>query len=370
MTNADLEEATEHGIDPGAPPAPVPARHGRWAWRWAWRWLAWGLLLGLAAGLMLEGYRAALPPSALQAGARTVEIPAQQGVVQVADLLIDAEVIRSRVAFITLAVARGTARALKAGEYEVPRSASLLATLEMLESGRVKPHLLVVPEGSTVRDLARRLQAEGLASAEDVLRVASDPFFAQTLGIEAEGVEGYLYPDTYQVTKGLRVEEILGRMAQRFREKIATPETLARARARGMTLHQVLTLASIVEKEAVLPQERPVIAGVFWNRLRRDMPLQADPTVSYAVGRDGRAPTRADLQVDSPFNTYRYRGLPPAPIGNPGRGAVDAVLAPASVSYLYFVAVDDRQHHFSATLAEHLQAVARYRQARTRSRAS
>jgi UPF0755 protein len=370
MTSTNLEEAAEHGTQPDSPPAP-PAAPAPVRRRWrVWRWLAWGLVVGVAGGLALEGYRSTLPPSALQAGPRTVEIPAQQGVLQVADLLVETEVIRNRVAFVALALVRGTARTLKAGEYEIPRGASLLATLELLESGRVKPHLLVVPEGSTVRDLARRLQAEGLASSEDVLRVAGDPFFVQTLGIEAEGVEGYLYPDTYQVTKGLRVEEILGRMAHRFREKVATPETLAKARARGLTLHQVLTLASIVEKEAVLPQERPVIAGVFWNRLRRDMPLQADPTVSYAVGRDGRAPTRADLQVDSPFNTYRYRGLPPGPIGNPGRGAIEAVLAPASVPYLYFVAVDDRQHHFSTTLAEHLEAVARYRQTRPRSHAS
>ena len=112
-----------------------------------------------------------------------------------------------------------------------------------------------------------------------------------------------------------------------------------------------------------------MIAGVFWNRLKRDMPLQADPTVAYAVGKEGRAPSRDDLQVDHPFNTYKNRGLPPGPIGNPGRAAVQAVLAPASVPYLYFVAVDDRRHHFSATLGEHQEAVARYRKNRGRSRA-
>ena len=376
MMSADLEAPAEQGADP-RPPSPVlpvgqgsRPRLGGGTPRGGWRWLLRGVVLGLVGALALEGYRATLPPAALQAGARTVEIPAQQGVLQVASLLADAQVIRSRTAFVALAMARRSARSLKAGEYEVPQGASLFATLELLESGKVKPHLVVIPEGSTVRELARRLQADGLASAEDVLRVAGNPFFVQTLGIEAESVEGYLYPDTYQITKGLRVEEILGRMAHRFREKVATPETLARAQARGLTLHEVVTLASIVEREAILPQERPVIAGVFWNRLRRDMPLQADPTVAYAVGRDGRAPSRTDLLVDSPFNTYRYHGLPPGPIGNPGRDAIESVLAPASVPYLYFVASDDHQHHFSTTLAEHLQAVARYRQARTRAPAS
>jgi UPF0755 protein len=203
-----------------------------------------------------------------------------------------------------------------------------------------------------------------LAPAAEVLRVGRSPQFAQSLGLEADGLEGYLYPDTYQVTKGLRVEEMLARMVQRFREKIATPETLARAHERGLTLHELVTLASIIEKEAVVREEQPLIAGVFWNRLKRDMPLQADPTVAYAVGKDGRAPTRDDLQVDHPFNTYRNRGLPPGPIGNPGRAAVAAALAPAPVPYLYFVSVDDRTHYFSTTLDEHNQAVARYRQNR------
>ncbi len=320
-----------------------------------------GLLLALLA---VEAGRAVIPPRPRRAGPRTVEIPPQQGLLDIARILADAEVIRSRFAFVALAVLRGTARSLKAGEYEIPQGASLLAVLQLMEVGKVKPHLVVLKEGSTVRELARQLETEGLAQAPDVLRVAQSPPFAQGLGIEADGLEGYLFPDTYQMTKGMRVEEILGRLVQRFREKIATPETLARARERGLRLHELVTLASIIEKEAVVRDELPVIAGVFWNRLKRDMPLQADPTVAYAVGKDGRSPTREDLQVDHPFNTYRYRGLPPGPIGSPGRAAVEAALAPATVPYLYFVSIDDRRHHFSATLDEHNQAVARYRQNR------
>jgi UPF0755 protein len=322
----------------------------------------------LLAFLAIEAGLAMAPSGPQDKGARTVEIPAAQGVLAIADLLAEQGIIRSRITFVGLAVLRGTARSLKAGEYEVPRGASLLAVLQLIESGRVKPHLLVVTEGATIREVARQMEAEGLATAETVLQIASSPLFTRRLGIEADSVEGYLFPDTYQVTKGMRVEEVLGRMVHRFRERIATPEVIARAQAQELSLHQLVTLASIVEKEAVLAPERPIIARVFLNRLTRDMPLQADPTVAYAVGKEGRAPSRDDLQVDHPFNTYRYRGLPPGPIGSPGRAAIDAVLRPADVPYLYFVAIDDRAHYFSTTLTEHNEAVARYRQYRARIR--
>ena len=154
-------------------------------------------------------------------------------------------------------------------------------------------------------------------------------------------------------------------MIQRLRARV-TPDMLDRARARGLGLHQLLTLASIVEREAVAPEERRTIAAVFWNRLKRDMPLQADPTVQYAVGKERRTLTRADLQADHPYNTYRRTGLPPGPIASPGLPAIEATLDPAPVAYLYFVAVDERHHHFSTTIDEHAQAVARYRMARGR----
>jgi UPF0755 protein len=310
------------------------------------------------------------PPAALEQGSRTVEVPATVGLLGIARQLAAQGVIRSQAVFIGLATLRGTARTLKAGEYEVPQGAPLLAVLELLETGRVKPHLLVLPEGFTIRDLARQIEAEGIAPGADVIRIARSPHMAWSLGIEADSLEGYLFPDTYQVTKGMRVEEILARMVQRFRDRAGTADVVARARQRGMSLHQLLTLASIVEKEAALAAERPVIARVFLNRLRLDMPLQADPTVAYALAKEGRPPTREDLQIDSPFNTYKYRGLPPGPIGNPGRSAIDAVLEPANAPYLYFVAVDDRAHYFSTTLEEHNQAVARYRQYRARVRTS
>jgi UPF0755 protein len=298
-----------------------------------------------------------------------MEIPPSIGLLDIARSLADQGVIRSRAAFVGLAIVRGTARALKAGEYEVPQGASALAVLQLLETGRVKPRLLVLPEGFTIRELARQVEAEGLAPAADVVRSAGSAHTAWALGVEADSLEGYLFPDTYQVTKGTRVEEILARMVQRFRDRAGTVDVVARAQRRGLSLHEVVTLASIVEKETSLAAERPIIARVFLNRLERDMPLQADPTVAYGLAKEGRSPSRDDLQVDHAFNTYRNRGLPPGPIANPGRAAIDAVLEPADVPYLYFVSVDDRSHHFSTTLEEHNEAVARYRQYRARARA-
>jgi UPF0755 protein len=251
------------------------------------------------------------------------------------------------------------------GRVRDPAGIEHLAVLGLLEGGRVRQHAVLFREGSSLTELARILETERLARSEDVHRVARDPVFLKTLDIQAETLEGYLYPDTYQFVKGMTTEEILARMVARMRDQISR-EVLDRARAREFTVHQVLTLASIIEKEAVVRTEMPLISAVFWNRLKRDMPLQADPTVQFAVGKDGKALTRADLQVDSPYNTYRRQGLPPGPIAAPSRAAIEAAVNPPAVGYLYFVSVDDRHHHFSTSLAEHNVAVARYRIAKAR----
>src|SRR5262245_8754567 len=326
-----------------------------------------GLLLvviALAAG-GAEAWRALTPTDALDAGPRVVDIPAQQGLFGIARRLRDAEVVSSAEAFVALAVIRGSARALKAGEYEFPRGTTTLAALKMLESGRVRLHPVLHPEGATVAELARAIEQQRLLPAEDVMRAASDPAFLRTLGIEGPSVEGYVFPDTYHFTRGLTAEQMLARTVQRLRAKL-TPELVERARARGLDVHQLLTLASIIEREAVMSDERRLISAVFWNRLQLGMPLQADPTVQYAVRKERRALTRADLATDHPFNTYTRIGLPPGPIASPGLAAIEAALDPAPVKYLYFVATDEQRHHFSLTVEEHNAAVARYRLARTR----
>ncbi len=313
-------------------------------------WLAWQVLT---------------PTPALTAGPRLVEVPAHEGILAIAATLHRAEVIRSRTGFVLLGLVRGTARQLKAGEYEFERATTTLEGMRLLESGRVKQHVVLLPEGGTVAELARTLEAERLAGAAEILRLARDPAFLGALGVEGPSLEGYLFPDTYQFVRGMTPQEILTRMVDRLRTKLG-PDLVARARARGLGVHQLLTLASIIEREAVAPEEMRLISAVFWNRLKLDMPLQADPTVQYAVGKERRALAHADLRVDHPYNTYRHPGLPPGPIASPGLPAIEAALNPAPVTYRYFVAMNQRRHYFSNTVEQHNAAVARYRLARDR----
>ena len=325
------------------------------------------LIAVLAAGcvlfLGLQVWWILTPASAVQSGPRVVEVPAHSGFLDVAGILDRAGVIRSPVAFALLTLARGNMRSLKAGEYQIPQGANTVAVLTMLAGGHVLQHTVVFREGDTAAELAAQLGAEGLAKADDVVRLARDTLFLRTLDIPADSLEGYLFPDTYQFVKGMTPEEILARMVTRLRERVSA-DILAATRSRNLSFHELLTLASIIEKEAVDRSEMPLISAVFWNRLRVEMPLQADPTVQYAIGKERRRLTRDDLLVDSPFNTYRRTGLPPGPIASPGLAAIRAAVNPAAVPYLYFVAIDERRHRFSVTLADHNAAVARYRLAR------
>ena len=347
-------------MDTPDPPAAVgPALLSRGGRGWGGLALRVGSVV-LAAVLLAGVLRTFLPTAALQAGARVVEIPSAVGLYGTAGLLYETGVIRSPLSFVVLAVLRGTARTLKAGEYEFPKGASLLTIVKHIEEGRFRPRNITLPEGFTLREAGERLEAEGLTTRADVFRVGHDPHFLSSLGISAESVEGYLFPDTYHFFKGMRVEEMLARMVHRLWE-VLTPDLLAEAAERKLSVHELLTLASIIEKEAVLAHERPLISAVFWNRLKREMPLQADPTVGYAVRKVNRSLTLADLRVDSPYNTYRYPGLPPTPISNPGKPSILAALKPAHVDYLFFVSMDGTRHHFSTTWSHHATAVARYR---------
>jgi len=313
---------------------------------------------GLFVGLQVWWLVTATPTVA--AGPRIIEIPPHLGVLDIARRLDKADIIRSPFGFALLALVQGKARALKAGEYEVPQGANTFVVLSLLEAGKVVYHHVLLQEGASLAELARAIEAEGLARADDVIRVGHDPIFLRALEIPGASVEGYLFPDTYQFAKGITPEEMLARMVMKMRAQL-TPELLSTARERGINVHQLLTLASIIEREAVVPSELPLISAVFWNRLKIDMPLQADPTVQYAIGKGRQALTRDDLLVDHPYNTYRRPGLPPGPIANPGLLAIRAAANPARVNYLYFVAMDERRHQFSQSLNDHNEAVARYR---------
>jgi UPF0755 protein len=231
---------------------------------------------------------------------------------------------------------------------------------QLLVEGLTNEGNVTIPEGLTVREVAKLLEESGIAEAKEVAQLATDPSFASTLGLEVPSLEGYLRPETYRFRKGVGARQALATMVNSTLA-IFNSEALIRASSLGLTLHEVLTLASIVEKETALPEERPRVAAVFLNRLNRSIPLQADPTVIYALGErfDGNL-SRSDMNLDSPYNTYLHPGLPPTPIANPSRSSIEAVLRPADVEDLYFVAKPDGSHHFSATLKDHKRAVRKY----------
>ena len=289
-----------------------------------------------------------------------VEFPKGTSLREIASRLETEGLIRSRYVFTLLSWLKDRSRELKAGEYRLSPAMSPKAILEVVVRGEVVQHALTIPEGYSVREIATAIARAGFGSARQVEAVASDPAFLKRFHIPAHSAEGYLFPETYHFTKRTVPTKLLSRMVLTFRERFK-PEMTALAKKRNLSVHQVVTLASIIERETAVPAERPLIAAVFLNRMKRRMRLQADPTVLYALNRTTGSLTRQELRVDSPYNTYRIRGLPPGPIASPGLESLDAVLHPAPVGYLYFVARGDGSHIFSRTLKEHLKAVSQYR---------
>jgi len=288
-----------------------------------------------------------------------VYIKPKTGVQEIADVLREAGVIQSRWMFLVLAYLQGSLTRLHAGEYEFARGMSLLEILRKLEAGRVITHQVTVPEGFTAADVARLLAGERLVDIERFKVLVADPGFVDSLGLPGESLEGYLFPDTYRLTRGMGEEEIIRVMVSRFLQ--AVPKDIEdQAERLGLDIHGVVTLASLIEKEAKLDRERPLVSAVFHNRLRRNMPLQSDPTAIYGAPGPRRRITTLDLRRNTPYNTYLRAGLPPGPIANPGRASLLAALNPAPVNFLYFVAKKDGSHFFSRTLEQHAEAVRRY----------
>ena len=290
---------------------------------------------------------------------RAVVIRPQTGAFDIARTLKEAHVIRSRFAFLAAAVARGTQRHLLAGEYEFASGLNLLEVIHRLEQGKGFVHQVTIPEGFAARQIAETLQEKGLVDQKRFMGLLRDRQLLARYRVDGESLEGYLFPDTYRLVKGLSEEAIIGRMVQRFAE-VFGPAERARAMELKMSVAEVVTIASLIEREAKADEERPLISAVFYNRLRLGMPMQSDPTVLYSLSRFSGKLTKADLHASSPYNTYLHRGLPPGPIASPGRASVMAALYPSSSRYLYFVAKNDGSHAFPNTLREHHAMVRRY----------
>jgi UPF0755 protein len=254
------------------------------------------------------------------------------------------------------------AKSLKAGEYAIEIPISTKNILQLLTAGSVYLHSVTIPEGLIIEEIAEILDREGFTEKEDFLQAASETSLIFTLDREAENLEGYLYPETYRFAKGTTAEEIVSAMVFQFME-VFTPHMSSRAEELEMTIRDVVILASLIEKETSLPEERPLVSAVFHNRLRKGMKLDCDPTIIYVLKKEGKFKDRLrtkDLRIDSPYNTYLYAGLPPGPIANPGGDSLRASLYPADADFLYFVSKNDGSHHFSRTFREHQNAVNKY----------
>jgi len=287
------------------------------------------------------------------------EVPRGARLATVARELQRAGAIRSAYTFQLLARVTGRGAALRAGEYALSPSLAADEVLEKLASGKVMTHRVVLPEGLTLREVAARFEAAGLVSAEEFVAVASDPTLPLRLGVDGTTLEGYLFPETYELAKGLAAREIVRLMVEQFLSVWRRLEPLAAQKA--LSMREVVVLASLVEKETGAHEERPLVAAVFLNRLARGMRLETDPAVIYGIADFDGNLRRVHLEdAGNPYNTYRFAGLPPGPIANPGEASLRAVVDPADAEYLFFVARKDGTHHFSRSYGEHVRAVERY----------
>ena len=287
-----------------------------------------------------------------------VSFPAGSGIRKLAAELKSGGIIRSSWHFILVTRLRGHAHHLKAGDYCFSDSMTTADILKKLVDGDVDYRRFVLPEGYSIFQAAELLDQKGYFKRDEFLQACRDSGVLRRLNIRAASAEGYLHPATYNLSRGDTVEQLLAQMAGQS-EKIYA-ELTGKMQQNRVDRHEVLTIASLIEKEAVSPEEKPLISSVFHNRLRIGMPLQSDPTAVYGVRAFSGKVTGADIRRKSPYNTYLIKGLPPGPIGNPGSDAIRAALDPAVTNYLYFVARQDGTHQFSRTLTEHNRAVVRY----------
>src|ERR1039458_720535 len=307
-------------------------------------WLAWALVLPLA------------PPQP-----QLLLFPAGSSSKSIAAQLQSAGVVRSRLAFQLLHYAQPM-RSLKAGEYRFQRADSGLEVFARIARGDVVIHTVVIPEGYNIFEIAAAIEGAGLGKKEDFLAEAThDTALVRALDPQAQSLEGYLFPDTYQFSRIMTMHDMAAAMVRRFQKE-------SQALGLGEDTHRLVILASIVEKETAAPGERPEIAGVYANRMAKNMALAADPTVVYAALLKGDyhgAIYQSDLQSDSPYNTYKFAQLPPGPIANPGAASLRAAMQPAQTDYLFFVAAGDGsgRHRFSTTFEQHERNVLAYRRA-------
>ncbi len=298
----------------------------------------------------------------IRSGNNNMEVAVPKGSTfrQAVEILVDSNLIRDKRIFLITGRLTGADRKIRAGFYSLWTGMSPFEILKILRKGRIIEYELRILEGDSLFEIAEAFSGTGIISAEEFIRLVRDPEFLLAHNIKAPSAEGYIFPDTYFIPKGMKAEEALDMMIFKMREKLSD-QVAGSARGTGMTENQVLTLASIIEKEAVLDDERGIISAVYHNRLRRNMRLQADPTSIYGVKSSKEKITLSDLKRNTLYNTYVIKGLPPGPIASPGLKSIIAALHPSDVDHIYFVAQDDRSHRFSTNEKDHAENVKLYR---------
>lgn len=326
---------------------------------------AFVVLIGLVSGAGFL-YHATQPAGD---DTRTVVIDVKPGmsVNLVSQALVKNNLIASPRAFRFLSWITGKQGQVQVGEYELSPTLSPWEILDKLASGKTFQHSVTIPEGYRLTEIAAILADKGLVDEEKFLQETGNRELVASLNVPTESLEGYLFPETYHFSKHLGEGKIIRIMAATFKERVLNQEVQTRTREMGMTLHEVITLASLIEKETGLESERALISAVFHNRLRKRMLLQTDPAVIYAISDFDGNLRKKDLSVHTPYNTYMNPGLPPGPIASPGLESILAALYPADSRYLYFVSRQDGSHHFSANLADHNRAVSKYQLRHSRS---
>jgi UPF0755 protein len=315
------------------------------------------LILGVLLALRLSLYWNT--PAEEQGRETVVQIPGGASLVSASRLLADAGVIGSVRTFVFIGKLKGLADSIQAGELMFRTDMSPAEVMDVLTRGKAVSYHVTIPEGYNMYQIASLLAAKGLGEEQEFLRLARDPGFCKSLKVHADTLEGFLFPDTYSWPRGLSEEEMLGRMVNRYHE-VFTPRMKEKTNELGMTELQIVTLASIIEKETGAPEERDLVSAVFHNRLKKGYRLQTDPSVIYGLEDFDGNLTKEHLRTDHPYNTYTRGGLPAGPIANPGEASLVAALFPARTAFLYFVARGDGTHVFSNTLVEHNEAVRLY----------
>jgi UPF0755 protein len=327
----------------------------------------WGLLVMIWIVMCVFYYQGSRPAND---DSRTTIFEVQPGMTlkQVALELSNLGLIRSPSAFQAIAYIQDKETEVMVGEFSLSPSMLPTEIILRITSGKTVPHPVTIPEGYRITEIAALLHEQDLANPDTFIRLTQDKNLIESLGIPTDTLEGYLFPETYHFSKFTPETKIIRKMIDTFVEQTSKAQQLQIAKNNSLSWHEIITLASLIEKETGLDSERKMISSVFHNRLRRNMRLQTDPTVIYAIEKfDGNIRKR-DLKIDSPYNTYKYKGLPPGPIASPGIKSIIAAMSPIVSDHLYFVSRKNGSHYFSSTLTEHNQAVQKYQLRKVNSR--